>query len=83
MLYDVLVKRISAHLFRRREQCHRLPWNEPHQSTFPLAYGTIARYDFWNFALNLEGDLAAMATSLIFHLALLRSIGYIGSVFSR
>jgi hypothetical protein len=48
-----------------------------------LAYGTIARYDFWNFALNLEGDLAAMATSLIFHLALLRSIGYIGSVFSR
>ena len=78
MLYDMLVERISAHLFQWCEQCHRLPLNEPHQSTFPLAYGTIARYDFWNFALYFEGDLAAMATSFVFHLALLRFTGLYG-----
>jgi len=42
MFYDVLVERISAHLFRRREQCHCLPRNEPHQRAFALAYGTVA-----------------------------------------
>jgi hypothetical protein len=68
MLYDVLVERISAHLFRRREQCHCLPRNEPHQRAFALAYGTVARHDFWNFALDLEGNLAAMAASSVFHL---------------
>jgi hypothetical protein len=68
MLYDVLVELISAHLFRRGEQCHCLPWNEPHQRAFPLAHRTIARHDFRNFALNLEGNLAAMAASPVFHL---------------
>lgn len=75
VLDDVLVERVSAHLFRWRAQCQRLLWNEPHQNAFPLAHGAIARYDFRNFALNLEGNLAAMATSLVFHLALLRFTG--------
>lgn len=75
MLDDVLVECIRAHLFRRRAQRQRLPWNEPHQGAFALTHGTIARHDFRNLALNLEGNLAAMTTSLVFHLALLRSTG--------
>lgn len=82
MFYDVLVEHISAHLFRRREQCHCLPWNEPQQSAFSLAHRTIARHDFWNFALNLEGNLAAMAISLVFNLTLFRSAGFMFCLFA-
>jgi hypothetical protein len=71
MLDGVLVEGISAHLLRLGAQCQGLSWNKPQQSAFAFADGTIARHERWNFALNLKGNLAAMATSLVFHLALL------------
>jgi hypothetical protein len=40
-----------------------------------LAHGTIAGHQFRNFAFNLKGNLAAMATSLVFHSRLLLSAG--------
>jgi hypothetical protein len=65
---EMLVERVTTHLFGRREQTHGLSRDEPHEDAFALTDGTIARRDFRNFAFNLKSDLAAMAASLVFHM---------------
>src|SRR6185369_8070583 len=67
MLQEMLVEQVDARIFFRRGELERTPGNEPEERSLALAYRTVARQAVLDLALDLEGDGAAVAASLVSH----------------
>jgi hypothetical protein len=71
VLDDVLVERVDSRRIVRRKQMQMFARYEPEQGTLALADRTIASHCSFDFAFDLERNLAAVATASVFHFALL------------